>query len=201
MNPNSSSFFYQQEIKIICNSKISYILILNISAYFEILWTIQWWNLPSPFHLYLTWSELMDKVCCFHYSVSLIDILSTILTHIFQQIEFIGTLQWAAIKLPLHLMSPTFWAPDEPFPPPDPLCTYSPLLTCRFSHCPYTWLARWLGITGISDILTSSTNSASLSCTQTRFLNSQYIGLPYSPHLYPWFVSLHILPIWSCSTF
>lgn len=41
----------------------------------------------------------------------------------------------------------------------------------------------------------------SLSCTQTRFLNSQYIGLPYSPHLYPWFVSLHILPIWSCSTF
>lgn len=96
---------------------------------------------------------------------------------------------------------PHILGPDEPFPPPDPLCTYSPLLTCRFSHCPYTWLARWLGITGISDILTSSTNSASLSCTQTRFLNSQYIGLPYSPHLYPWFVSLHILPIWSRSTF
>lgn len=48
-----------------------------------------------------------------------------------------------------------------PFPWP-PLYLF-PLLTCRFSHCPYTWLARWLGITGISDILTSSTNSPSLS--------------------------------------
>lgn len=43
--------------------------------------------------------------------------------------------------------------------------------------------------------------SLSFSCTRTRFLNSQYIMLLSSPHVPPWFVSLHILPIWSCSTF
>lgn len=57
-----------------------------------------------------------------------------------------------------HIQSP-HWALPFPWPP----LYLFPLLTCRFSHCPYTWLARWFGITGISDILTSSTNSPSLS--------------------------------------